>query len=229
MKDQQKEANWQLLGRLVAKIVALFTLVRNTFAEAGVGIDIVGWVLGDGKEVFVKSMKALGEQYMQTQRWRTVDENTIEVNLDASPRLPFDGAALEWPKSSGQKKGWVKLQLRDGKLFLDGKEIILLLEEGQKTSYVVGHELRKALEGKNALHPNVLDALFENAHLIPKSWKVDEQGRTRFIYFWAAGFRGSHGHLCVRYLYFDDGSWGRSFGWLGHDWSVRSPAAVLAS
>ena len=229
MKDQ-KEANWQLLGQLISRFVTLFTLIRNTFAEMGVGIDIVGWVLGDGQQSFVATLQALGEQYGKTQRWRTVDEHTIDVNLDALPTLPFDGATVVWPKSSS-KKGWVKVERRGDDLHVGGRKVILHLEDGQKTGYILGSDLRKALEGKDVLHPNILDALFDNFHLIPESWKQDEQGRTLSIFFFLAvvDFRASGGGLCVRCLFWGGGQWRQGLCRLDFQWGAQYPAALLAS
>lgn len=157
--------------------------------------------------------------------WERISDTVIRVNLDATPKLPFGGAKIGWNEGSGS----VKVERRGDELFVDDKRVVFHLVHDQKTGSVKGHKLRTQLQGQQTLHPNVLDALYENQHLIPESWKLDEQGRARFIYFWAAGFRDSRGVLFVRCLYWQDGAWGRLCTWFVDRWVVQSPAAVLAS
>jgi hypothetical protein len=165
----------------------------------------------------------------QIKLWERISDIAIRVNLDVNPKLPFKDAKVEWDNCSGWGLGWVTVERRGDDLYVDGKMVVFHLVEGQKTGRVQGYELRTQLQGQATLHPNVLDALFENQRLIPESWKVDEQGRTRFIYFWAVGFRDSDCNLYVRFLSWLDGAWGRDDGWLIYHLDDENPAAVLAS
>lgn len=157
--------------------------------------------------------------------WERVDATTIQVNLDFLPNLPFDDAKRAWRRG---KKGRVTVELKDGELYVDGRKVALHLEpEQQGGGSLEGSNLRKRLVRKQVLHPNVMDAIVE-ADLVPNSWELDEQGRTRYIYFWAQGFRGSDGHLCVRCAFWYDGQWQRGYGNLVDRWSVLSPTAVAS-
>ncbi len=120
--------------------------------------------------------------------WRKVDEFTIDVNYDRPSNLPFEGATVEW-RTPGLT-GWHTVQRRGEDVFVDDRMVELFLAKGQtKTTSVLGHDLRKELEGRVVLHPNVLDALMENIHLIPDSWKKNSGGNKLYNFFWAVGFR----------------------------------------
>lgn len=147
------------------------------------------------------------------------------VNGD-KPFIP-DGWKLESHKKTGKQK-----LTRDGdNLFLDGKKIDFFLSpnQGEGRKSTKGDKLRKELEGKPVLNACVLDYLREHPELIPESWKVDEKGRTRYIFFWGTIYRYPDGGLYVRYLCWHDGQWVWGYFWLDVEWDVDSPAAVLAS
>ncbi len=221
--------DWKSLGQMNSAFLNLYTNIRDTLIEKGVGIEIVGWLLGEGKKSFVSALEALGSEYVATQRVRVISKNVIMVNLDAPPKLPFEGAVVE----ANTGGGWVKVENRRGELCVAGRKIILHLEDGQKDDKVMGgHKLRDALTGKAVEHPNVLDALLEHPHLIPESWKVDEQGRTRYVFFWAVVYRDSQAtdaSLYVRCLFFRVAGWHEGCRWLDGGWRGRPPAALRAS
>jgi len=140
--------------------------------------------------------------------------------------LPFDGAQIEFQIGNG----WVKVEKRGDGLYVDGRKVILHQSKRQKDGNVIqGHEFREELSGKPVLHPNIMDALLEYPSFIPEDWKKDENGNTRFIFFWAVIFRGAVGGLFVRYFCWGDGRWGRGCDWLDDDWGGDDPAALLAS
>lgn len=135
-----------------------------------------------------------------------------------------------WKVESHQETGDLKLTRDGDNLFLDGKKIDFFLSPNQaEGKSIKGDKLRKELEGKPVLNACVLDYLREHPDLIPESWKVDEKGRTRYIFFWRTIYRVSGGDLYVRYLYWHGGRWDWGDGWLGDEWRVNDPAAVLAS
>lgn len=160
--------------------------------------------------------------------WRVINATTIEVNLDVPSSLSFDGATVEWT-TPGQT-GWVRVEKKDNQLFVDGRKVDLHITEGQKTARDhQGHNLFWQLKGKAVLHPNIADALFENPHLFPDSWKLKDQGWTVYVYFWAVGYRHAGCNICVRCVYFGDAGWSRYFLRLHDYWGSHDPAAVLAS
>lgn len=156
----------------------------------------------------------------------TLNETTVAVNLGATSNLPFNGAEVE----SHLGEGWAIVEKRADGLYVNGRKVVLHLSKRQMGGKTLrGYELREELTGKPVLNANVLDALADNPHLIPEDWKKDEQGKTRYIFFWGTIYRYAYGGLCVRYLYFRVGAWYRYYYWLVSVWLGSSPAALLAS
>ena len=124
------------------------------------------------------------------------------------PKLPFEGATIEFHNKNSVWKG-----------------AELWLSEEQKTGYIKWNKLRKQIP-KTAYNACVLDYLLENPKEIPKEWEV------KCVFFWGTIFgnsnRNSSVSLYVRYLYFNDGQWYSYCHWLDHDWSRTSPSAVRA-
>jgi hypothetical protein len=165
----------------------------------------------------------------QVERWHTLGPTAIGVNLDAPDELPFDGAKRDWAPSA-KSRGYVRVERVGEDLLVGGKRTLLHLDDGQKDGRsLTGHSLQPRLQSLATLDPRILDVLFENQHLIPESWKMDENGRTRFIFFWGAGYRDSEGSLYVRDLYWSGGAWNRGCRWLDYRWFGRYSAAVSAS
>ncbi|OHA17137.1 MAG: hypothetical protein A3H57_03785 [Candidatus Taylorbacteria bacterium RIFCSPLOWO2_02_FULL_43_11] len=216
--------NWKIIGRFLA----VLNHIVEVFKKLEVSLDILEWLVGEGKEFFEKSvLTPLVAEFRKTERVRVVNETTIMVNLDAPPRLPFEGAVVaNIPKG----KGWVEVERRTDGLYVDGKNAILHLSDNQKGKLViVGTEFRKELEKMDVLHPNIMDALCDHLRLIPEDWKKNEDGEILYIHFWDVVFRDSDDNLFVRCFYWDDGSWCRYYGRLGVDWDRLDPAAVRAS
>lgn len=138
------------------------------------------------------------------------------IDCDATPYIP------EAWKVEEHRKG--------GEMEFDPMKVVFHLDEDQKNGRtIVGNELRKRLAGKSVMNACVLDHLLANTNLIPEAWKANEDGSTRYIYFWGTVYRDSVGNLFVRYLYWHDGRWRWDCFWLGGEFSEQSPAAVSAS
>ncbi|MFA7319073.1 MAG: hypothetical protein WC022_00520 [Parcubacteria group bacterium] len=227
---KQVEAISSGMGVFVTIISGLVELVKS-FGGSIEDLYYLGTPEGRQKleavaRVIVEKAKEEKLKPKSIERFRIINETTIMVNLDAPLILPFNGAEIEFQIGSG----WVKVEKRTDGLYVDGCKVILHLVERQKGGKVIkGYELREELSGKRVLHPNIMDALFENQYMIPADWKKDESGNIRFIFFWAVIFRRAVGKLYVRCFYFSDGEWFRGFRWLGDDWGSFSPAALLAS
>ena len=156
----------------------------------------------------------------------TINKTTIVVNLGASPKLPFNGAEVEQHIGAG----WGIVEKRADGLYMDDHKIIMHLSKHQMgNKWLKGYELREELTGMPVLNANLLDALYQNIHLIPEGWKRGEDGNICFVFFWGSIFRVSRGFLSVRCLCFDDGKWRSLYRWLDVDWLGDSPAAVRAS
>lgn len=149
-----------------------------------------------------------------------------EIDLDAKPGLPFNGATVEKHIGGGK----VVIEKRADGLYIDGKKVILHRVVRQMNGKsIVGHELRKELDGKPVLNACILDFLMANQGFIPEDWKKDDAGNTIYIFFWGTIFRDSYGHLFVRDFCFLDGKWQQYCHWLNSDWYGHSPAALLTS
>lgn len=132
------------------------------------------------------------------------------IDLDAQPRIPYDGWTVEEHKKGGQFK-W------------DPKKVALFLSSKQESGNIEGNKLRKELADKPVYNANLLDYLLDNPHLIPEEWKGNA------VFFWGTIYRYSDGHLDVRCLIFDGGHWQQSRNWLNDDFDGTLPAAVAAS
>lgn len=157
----------------------------------------------------------------------THEIKAIEHTLDlaTTPQLPFTEAAVIEHKGTDV----VRLERRGDDLYLDGKKVELHLSPGQKKGRIGGYDLRKYLETKPVLNAAVLDYLLAHPELIPESWKRDEEGNTRYIFFWGTIYRNAGGDLYVRYLCWFVGCWVSRYFWLDNDWYADDPSAVLAS
>jgi hypothetical protein len=225
MSQKKSGPDWTSLGKLVAMLVTLFALVRDTFAKMGVGLEIIGWIIGDGKKAFVADfLQPLGQKFLDSRPKQVITR--VMVDLGAFPKLPFDGASV----LSHATGGVVALERRVDGVYLDGKKLGFYLSERQMSGKTVqGLQLRDEVTGQPVVTANVLDALYEYTELIPEEWKVDEQGRIRYIFFWGTIYRDSGGLLCVRCLFFGGGAWRRFYRWLDGGWGGQNPALVRAS
>ncbi len=52
----------------MAVLLDVFRVIRDTFKNMGVGIEIISWIVGEEKEIFVeKFLKPLGEEWLERQ------------------------------------------------------------------------------------------------------------------------------------------------------------------
>lgn len=101
-------------------------------------------------------------------------------------------------------------------------EFKLHLEPEQENGYIKGTVLRERMKGKG-MSAAVLDYLLGHTDLIPEEWKG------KYIPFWGTRYRDRGGDLYVRCLYWSDGGWDWSLGWLGNDFGGSNPAAPPVS
>jgi len=134
-----------------------------------------------------------------------------------------------WTIEEHRKGGRVKIERRGDDLYVDGVKIDLFLTDAQKKGSIVGNSLRTELSGKPVLNACILDYLLAHPHLIPESWKKDENGNTRYIFFWGTIFRCSGVGIYVWYLYWLGGRWLWHCRWLDNGFGDQDPAALRAS
>ena len=157
-----------------------------------------------------------------------IDDNTIRVNLDAPPMLPFDQATVR----TNNGGGWVTVQKRANRLDVDDHKVILHLPELRSHAY--GYDLLDETTGLPNLHPNILDALWVCPHLIPGAWIRDKKKVPLAVFFMAVKFKGTKNNILVRSLEFVpscDGNYyaSPSYGMIGGKMSDRRPATALLS
>lgn len=54
-KTSKNNIDWKQIGRFISIIVKLFSHLTETFKKLNVGPEVLGWITGDGKDVFEKS------------------------------------------------------------------------------------------------------------------------------------------------------------------------------
>ena len=175
-----------------------------------------------------KFFEQLRKKILAVRRVRVVDETTILVNLDAVPRLPFGVATVE----SHTGTGVVQVQRLNDGLYVCGRKVVLYpsenLSELQKGRRLIrAYDFRYEESGKPVLNANILDALYENTHLFPEEYKKDELGKIRFICLQETVYRDPCVDvLCVRGLYFLNGTWRRDYSWFRDGWMVARPVNI---
>lgn len=204
-------------------------VLGDALAElAGPLKDFFEKVMGaEGKTWFAAFKKFLRKEnpWSTNSMWRTIDETTMMVNLSDPPLLLAGMKKIVWEMAPA--KGWVKVQLRNNNLFVEGRKVIFLILNKETVNASDHTKPAKDLENTDVLHPNILHALFENIHLIPKSWKLDQKGCVHNIFFWGVGFEDSDGYVYIYNLYWEHGLWRKSCDHLARIHGEDSPVAIL--
>lgn len=61
----KRESSWKDLGRFNSTLLNLFAIIREVLAGMEIGIEIVGWLVGEGKEVFAENFTGLIQQFVR--------------------------------------------------------------------------------------------------------------------------------------------------------------------
>lgn len=188
---------------LAAKLKVAF--VRNEWTEQLIDAACEGDKLGQFRQVMLGRAVITQVEYF--------------IDCDADPFNPWanDRFTIEEHQRGGQWK-------------FDPKRVELFLSSSQKGDKILegieGNKLRKELAKKPVLNANVLDYLLAHPELIPDEWKKNENGNTRYIFFWGTIYCDIDGRLYVRYLRSSDRVWHWSYFWTVRDWFGHCPAAV---
>lgn len=120
-------------------------------------------------------------------RWRLVHDrrNTVDVNVAEPPAMQSQGDSIAWSRTPFQdpQPEWVRMEHRDGKLYVGGRQMLFYRPENREGSRYDGRALIEPLLGSDAygalmtdtrlpgayvrqrgmdvVHPNVLGALKE--------------------------------------------------------------------
>jgi hypothetical protein len=161
--------DWHSFGQFFSTVLNLFTLIRTTFENMRIGLQIIPWILSEeGKPIFVECLTSLGEHYRKTVRVDVINETTLLVNLDAPLILPFDDAIVESVKGTG----WVRVELRDSYIYVDDRRVLLETVTsltGSSHRVMSGAAFLERVSTLNTLHPNILDALLSCRSMLPPS------------------------------------------------------------
>ncbi len=93
-----------------------------------------------------------------------------------------------------------------------------------------GAEVLTELKGKSVLNSNVLEYLIKHQELIPDSWKLNEEGVVRHIYFLGTVYNKPEDkvdNLAVCYLYWNETHWDWDYKMLCYRWDTGEVAAIL--
>lgn len=137
-------------------------------------------------------------------------------------RGPIDGNGLEGDLNEDPRS----LALTE----LDLSKIRLVTMLGPET-VINGEEKLRRLKAVNhiRLDLGIARTFWENKDLFPPLFKELTNGGTTYIFFDGQILRRPSGRRYVLYFYFDGGRWNWRCDWLGYDWYVNYPSAVLAS
>ncbi len=130
------------------------------------------------------------------------------IDLDAYPFIPSKHWEVVEHKKGGQWK-------------YDPAKLGLYLSQKQEDGTIMGHDLRKELEGQPVMNANLLDFYLKNPLLIPSAWKSEA------IFFWGTVYRNAAGSLYVRFLYRHGCRWDDNFRCLRNGWHNRGYTVVL--
>ena len=145
------------------------------------------------------------------------------VDCDMVPERHSD-FLLRYQVAEHRKMGKVKLENRDGKLYVNGLEVIRFLSKEQKDQGIIeGNKIRQELASKVTLNVCILDYLLEHRELIPEEW---EKGFTN-LYFWGTIFH-RRGSLFVPFLTWGGFNWNWSYHRLNGNWHSSDSAACLS-
>jgi len=177
------------------------------------------------QESIITNPKEAGKQFTAFLKNRAkLLVNPGVITIDRS--VPFDSAFVgEGWKVLDDETDTRSIALTE--LDLSKVRFETMLQDGETS--IKGEEKLKRLKKKGhiRLDAKIFQALWENKHLIPESWKEKINGNIRFIYFDGTVLQDSNGDRYVLYLDWDDGKWSWNVYWLDSRWFVYGPSAVL--
>jgi hypothetical protein len=137
---------------------------------------------------------------------------------------PADGNGLEGEEDQDQRS------LALSQIDLAKVRFDTTLRDGEPS--VLGEERLRRLKAMPDIRLDALvfQTFYENPDRIPDSWKRDETGNIRHIYFDGTVLRTPDGYRCVPCLYFFGGRWDWGyFFWLEQRWDALRHSVLLAS
>lgn len=235
---KKHEADW---GKFLARYTVVWTMIKDTLANLGTSVEeMVPWLAGDGKELFVQSLAVLGQEFAKFRQAsipQVVPEPRIFKIDRTQPfdpatfvgvgwtiwRGPIDGDGLEGDEDQDLKSlAFTEVDLAKVSF------VTMLKPEG---TYINGIERQKRLKevGHIRLDAKVFQTFWENRELIPEIHKRMPDGNVRYMCFDGTVLRSPGGRRHVLCLYFRDGKWSWHVDSLNDVFDVSNPSVVLAS
>lgn len=137
------------------------------------------------------------------------------VDCNADPFVP-DGLSV----AEFHRDGVIDLTKTEITLFLSARQKRPLRDlPGHRGGVIDGHDLRKEIATRRALHVNVLDYLLAHPSRIPHGWKGVS------VFFWRTIYLDGFGHPSIRCLSWDGRKWCSSYRQIGRGWGPIYAAA----
>ncbi len=218
MKAKQ---DWQFIGRFVGTLVQLNTVIIGVFKKAGVGLEILEWTVGRGKDSLETLLEKLIAEYKRQNlvpiKKPEIDP-IIRVNRSIRPSYP----------------DWVEVIMRPelentGPAEYDITKTEQWLHDGQKNG--------KWIEG-NKIYAHLKDTGdLKNHATLRDLEEIQKKGIVFFrkyfagkaVFAWGSVVRSRSGRLSVPCLYGGGGRVVLCWYWLGYGWHSFSPVLRHAS
>ena len=208
-------------------LVQLFTAISAVFKKANVGLEIIEWSVGAGKEFVANKIAEIVMEYKrqnpQVTRSSTSvpevqEDSMILVNRSIRPSYPDWMREVMHPELDalgpaeyeiGAVEQWLHDGQKDGKL-IEGNKIYNQLKETDTLKTCLGLRDLEEIQKKNIA--------FFRKHFKGKA-----------VFGWRSIVRNRGGNLSVPFLYEDGGEVVLSWRWVDDDWVSSRPALRFAS
>ncbi|MDE1975110.1 MAG: hypothetical protein KGI49_01195, partial [Patescibacteria group bacterium] len=206
----KRKIDWLQFGQYLAIWNELWTIAKNEFTKHNIGPGILEYVRGPGRGTFMLFLGEISAGYLKDQEFqkamatRRARPLIADVDLDADPAAPFNGARL----TKHQKLGKARFEYRpdEDELYINSKKFVPWLSPEQSSGGTIrGIELEPEANKHGSLNATAADWIFEHQEFMPK------KHRGKVWYFWASEWSDSDGDRCVRYLRWDGDRWIRHY------------------
>ncbi len=221
--------NWKEVGRFVAVLVQLITVITNVFKKVKVGPEIIDWLVGSGKDIFVGKLEELAAEFVKA--------NTPEVPKPALvPEPEIDPMIRADCSVRPSYPDWVKTVMHPelenaGPAEYSAESIEQWLHDGQKDGkWTTGNNVYAKLQEKD-------NELLKTCLGLRDLEEIQKKGIAFFrkyfagkaVFGWSGVVRSRFGDLVVPFLCEGGGEVVLRWRWLGVVWSGRGPALRHAS
>jgi hypothetical protein len=213
--------DWQFIGRFIATVVQLTTIISGVFKKTEVGLEILEWFVGSGKDYFVALLTDTVEKYRkQSLSSKTKVESDPIIRVDRSIRPSYP----DWMKEVMHPE----LECM-GPSEYDLSKVQQWLHDGQGDSkWIKGKVIYDHLKGNDILKICLTLRDLEEIH---------EKGITFFrkhfkgkaVFAWASLVRDRGGGLFVPYLYVGGGKVVLGWHCLDYGFLSNNPALRFAN